>query len=332
MTLLARLAATLFVLAPLAAAAEPIKLKLSYFGGLDTATYIYGVKPFVDAVDASGLVKIEVFANGELSKAQAQQPQLVLDGAADIAFIVPGLTPYRFPDNVLLEQPGQFRDMREGTLAYTRLVAGGALRGYKDYVVIGAYITAANYIHSRKTIRSLADLNGLKIRGNNPIEAEALERLGAVPTVLESTRLAETLKAGAIDAATMSPTGLFQFGIANVTSHHYLLEVGSAPLAVVMNRRKFETLPEPVQEVIRRYSGEWAAKAWIDGFGAAEIALLEKLKADSNRHVVEPSTADQQTATHLFRRMIDAWAAKGERNRLLQGAITKELATIRATR
>jgi hypothetical protein len=139
---------------PFAATAEPIQLKLAFFGSEETLTYLSGIKPFVDGVNAEGqgIIKIRVYPGGALGKAIADQPQLVIDGVADIAYVIPGQTPYRFPDNGLLEQPGIFRDAREGTLAYTRLIAAGALRGYQDFFVIGAYTAAPNFIHSREPI------------------------------------------------------------------------------------------------------------------------------------------------------------------------------------
>ena len=138
-----------------AASAAPIELKLSFFFSEKSDTFRYGVKPFVDAINAEGkgLITIKVYPDGALGKAVAEQPGLVLDGTADIAWVVPGQTPYRFPDNQALDMPGLFRDVREGTLVYTNLVAAKALRGYEDFFVIGAYTgdpkssTAANQPH-----------------------------------------------------------------------------------------------------------------------------------------------------------------------------------------
>ena len=45
-----------------------------------------------------------------------------------------------------------------------------------------------------------------------------------------------------------------------MVSHHYLLPVGSAPLALVMNRKAFEHLPEEAKTLIRDHSGAWLAK------------------------------------------------------------------------
>ena len=268
----------LALLPSLAASAAPIELKLSFFTSEQSDTYRYGVKPFVDAVNAEGkgLVAIKVYPDGALGKAVAEQPGMVLEGTADIAWVVPGQTPYRFPDNQILELPGLFRDLREGTLVYTRLIAANALRGYQDFFVIGAYTSAPNIIHSRKPIASLAALKGQKIRANNPMEAEALERLGAIPTVMPASRLADALAHGAVDAVVMSPGGLFQFGAARTAANHYLLGIGAAPLVVLMNRKKFDSLPEAAQALIRKYSGERAAAIWIELYRRQRAALARK--------------------------------------------------------
>ena len=124
-----------FALFPAAASSsDPVKLKLSFFSSDSAYLYMGGVKPFVDAVnsEAKGLLEIEVFFRGALGKA-AQQPQLVRDGIADIAFVVPGYTADQFPDNAVIELPGLFRDQREASLTYTRTIAAKALRGYEDF-------------------------------------------------------------------------------------------------------------------------------------------------------------------------------------------------------
>ncbi|MGA7973841.1 MAG: TRAP transporter substrate-binding protein DctP [Pseudolabrys sp.] len=323
----------LALLSPLAAQAGPIELKLSFFASAQSGTYRYGVKPFVDAVNAEGkgLISIKVYPNGALGKAVAEQPGMVLDGAADIAWVVPGQTPYRFPDNQVIELPGVFRDGREGTLVYTRLIASNALRGYQDFFVIGAYTGGVQVIHGRKPLGSLAALKGQKIRANNQMEAEALSRLGAIPTVMPASRLADGLAQGAIDAIVMSSGGLFQFGTARLVPNHYLLGMGTAPLVVVMNRKKFDSLPAAAQALIRKYSGERAAAIWIESFVAVEQRSLEKIKSDAAQKVVEPSPADRVAAQQVYKSLIDAWAAKSARNRELLKTIEADLATIRLT-
>lgn len=325
-------AMTIALLLSFAVAAEPIRLKLSFVGSEDISIYRYGVKPFVDGVnrEGNGLLKIDVYPNGTLVKALAEQPQMVLEGRADIAYVVPGQTPYRFPDNALIELPGQFRDAREGTLAYSRLIAANALSGYQEFFVIGAYTSDPSTIHSRKPIDSLAALEGQKIRANNQIEAEVLERLGAMSTVLPASQLAKAVGSGAIDGVTMGPTALFDYGIGSLAKNHYLLRGGVAPLLLVMNRKIFDGLPEAAQALIRKFSGERAAATWIESYASSERQALDKIKSDPGRKVVEPSPSDLEAAQRVYRSLIDGWTAKSPHSRELLKMIGAELATIRS--
>lgn len=330
-----RLAPMIFaLLLPLGAAAEPIKLKLAFYGSESANTWLYGIKPFVDAVNAEGkdVVAIEVHAGGTFSRSIAEQPRLLLEGVADIAFVIPGQTPYRFPDNEVLELPGLFHDVRDGTLVYTRLVAANALRGYQDYFVIGAYTTGPTLLHARKPVQSLAALRGMKIRANNATEAEALERLGAKSMVLEAPRVAAAIESGAIDGATLAPNGLIEFGINNVAKQHFLLEGGAAPLLLLMNRKTFARLPDAAKSIIVKHSGERAAALWIRDYGAGERQILERAKSDPTRHVVVPSASDVQAAQTIYRDLINAWAEKNAGNRKLLTTVETELAAVRSGR
>ena len=315
------------------ASAAPIELKLSFFASGKIDAFRYGVKPFVDAVNAEGkgLVAIKVYPNGALGKAVAEQPGLVLEGVADIAWIVPGQTPYRFPDNQALELPGVFQDVREGTLVYTNLIAANALRGYEEFLVVGAYTSDRQVIHSRKLTSSLAAVKGQKIRANNAVEAEALARFGAIPTVMPAPQLADGLAQGAIDSVVMTPGGLFQFGTARLVPNHYLLNMGVAPLVLVMNRKKFDSLPAAAQALIRKFNGERAAAIWFESFRGIEQRSLDKIKSDAAQKVIEPSPADREAAQRVYKSLMDAWAAKSARNRELLKTIEADLATIRSS-
>ena len=322
----------LVLLWPLTAHGEPIKLKLSFFTSDRSVAYQTAVKPFVDAINHNGgnLVEIELYPSGTLGRVQKELPQLVLDGTADIAFIVPGQNPELFPDNAVVELPGLFRDVREATLTYTRLVANGVLAGYRDYFAIGAFATQPEVINSRKPIRDIAGLKGLRIRTNNNTQAKALARLGAVPKVLAFNETAAELSSGALDAATVPPAQLFDVGIGRLTSNHYLLGTSAAPLALLMNRKVFDRLPEPAKALILRYSGEWTAERFIAGYQVAEKTTLAEIEADNRRSVVVPSAADRATAQRAFKAIVDEWAAANPHHRALLTATEAELAKIRS--
>jgi TRAP-type C4-dicarboxylate transport system substrate-binding protein len=319
----------LFSLALLPAAAsatEPAKLKLSFFSSDSALLYLGGVKPFVDAVnsEAKGLLEIEVFFRGALGK-PAQQPQLVRDGVADIAFVIPGYTANQFPDNAVIELPGLFRDQREASLAYTRMIAANALRGYEDFVVITAFTVEPHSIHTRQPIASLADLKGLKIRVNNPTEAATFEKLGMRGIVMPANQIADAIASGAIDGAALPPAMLTEFGVGRLATYHYMIHADAPSLALVMSRSKFASLPPKAQDIIRKHSGEWSVAQSNAFFEEINARAMQQLLSEPKRHVIFPSPADRTRIDAAFKEVIDEWVAQQPRNRDLLNMVRSEI-------
>jgi TRAP-type C4-dicarboxylate transport system substrate-binding protein len=321
------------VLLPSQVSAEPIKLKLSVVTSDRSLIYLGGVKPFVDAVnaEAKGLLEIEVYFSGALGKDAALQPQLVADGVADMAFIFPGYGPQRFYDDAVLELPGLFRDTREASLVFTRLIAAGALKGYEDFYVIGAFASPLESIHSRRPIASIADLKGMSVRVSNTTGAAALQRLGMRPVTIPVNLVSEAISAGTIDGAVLPPAMLFEFGVGRVTSYHYLLNIDVAPLALVMNRKKFDALPEQAKDIIREHSGEWPLASFVKAYDAVDSQVMEQLESNPKRKIVRPSQSDLDTAKTAFKSFVDEWAAKSPNNRKQLDLVQSEIAKLRAS-
>lgn len=329
---LARCALLTIALWPVTLAAEPIKLKLAFFSSDRAILYNGGVKPFVDAVnsEAKGIVEIEVFFRGALGRPPAQQPELVRDGVADLAFIVPGYTAERFPDNAVIELPGLFRNQQEASLTFTGLIAANALRGYEDFIVITAFTAEPHSIHTRRPIASLDDLKGLKIRANNPTEATTFDKLGMSGVVMPVNQIPEGIENGTIDGAAVPPAMLSEFGVGRLATYHYMIHADAPSLALVMNRKKLASLPGRAQEIIRKYSGEWSvaqSNAFFEGINARS---MEALKSDQRRHVIFPSPADQVRINAAFKGVVDEWAEKDPRNSKLLSMVRTKLKTLRA--
>ncbi len=315
---------------PALANADSITLKLSFITSDRSNLYQCYVKPFVDAVnaDGAGIVNIKVYFSGAISREMAEQAELVLRGDADLAYVVPGYSPHQFPDISVLELPGLFRNEREASLVFGRLVALGALEEYRKFFVVGAYVTTET-IHSRKPIASLADLKGQTIRANNPILAASLHKLGANPSLLPINRTMEALSLGKLDGVTVATAAMTEFGFSRLTNHHYLLPLGGAPISLVMNRHKLASLPPPAQEIIRKFSGEWMSERGAACFEASNRQTAATLRTERRRTVVEPSPADLATAQKAFTSVVDQWAAESPHHRALLTLVQAELRKLR---
>lgn len=316
---------------PLAVAAQqPVKLKFAVFSPDTERLYNTVKKPWVEAVNkaSGGAIQIELYPNGALGRAPQQQAQMVIDGVADIGFIVPPFTPGRFPDTEVIELPGLFKDLAEGTRVYTNLVRNGAIKDYGDYYPIAMWGTPPFSLHSNFPINSVKDLKGKRVRGSGVIQIESLKALGAVTVGMPPTEVPEALSRRTIDASTSQPAVLYDFGLDRVTSHHYFIRLGAVPLAVVMNRKVFDGLPKAGQDAIRKYDMDYINKLYIDSMLEYDSSLIKKLESDPKRKVVFPDAADQKAAQVAFEPVIKAWTAKSPRNaevyKALQAELTKE--------
>jgi len=311
---------------------QPIKLKFAVFSPDTERLFNTVKKPFAEAVNkaSGGTVEIELFPNGALGRAPQQQAQMVLDGVADIGFIVPPFTPGRFPDIEVMELPGLFRDLAEATHVYTRLLQSGVLRDHGDYVTIAAWGTPPFSLHSNFAISSLKDLRGKKVRGSGIIQIESLKAIGAVPVGMPPTEVPEALARKTIDAATSQPAVLFDFGLDRVTSHHYFVRLGVVPLAVVMNRKSFEALPKAAQDAIRTHSLDWINKLYIDSMLVYDKSLIDRLKSDPKRTIVFPDESDAAAAKKAFEPVIQAWVKKSPRNQEIYQATLTEIEKFRS--
>lgn len=177
---LARTALFSLALLPNVAIAEPVRLTPAFFSSDRTTTYLATIKPFVTAVneEAAGVLRIDVAFSGALGKNPAEQLQRVLEGKADLAFVIPGYTPEHFPDNAVVERPGLFADIREASHFYARLIAANALRGYEELFAVGAFTSEPESIHTRPPVASLDGLRGIRIRANNPVQGGAPGKAG----------------------------------------------------------------------------------------------------------------------------------------------------------
>ncbi len=331
--MIAQLVALAFAILPAVAAAEPITLKLSFFSSDRSHLYLSGAKPFVDAVnaDGTGRVRIEAYLSGRLGGLE-QLSQLIRDGTVDIGYVIPPYERSAFPDASVMELPGLYKDAAEATQVFSQLVHAGMIRGFSGFYVIGTFASEPESIHTRPPVTSLADLKGKSIRTNNETETEVLNRLGAKPSIIPINQTAQAISSGQIDGALVPPVPMIEFGIGRVAPYHYLLRTSCVPQTLLMNREKFDSLPDDVKAIIRKYSGVWFVNSYIRVNGDATAQTMRQLESDPRRKVTFPSPADMQTAEAVFKTIVDAYAATSPQNAELVRAARATVANLRASK
>jgi TRAP-type C4-dicarboxylate transport system substrate-binding protein len=306
-------------------------LKWAVFTPDSEVTFRTVMKPFAETVqrETDNAVVFDLFPNGALGRNPGQQPQMVIDGVADLAWVVQSYSPGRFPDTEVLELPGMFRDLRESSLVATRLSQRNAFHDYGDFYVIGMWGTSPYSIHTNFPVNSIADLKGKTIRASSKNESAALRAFGAVPIGMPVTEIPEAISRGTISGTTSHLSPFFDFGLDRVTNNHFFIGLGVVPLAVLLNKKKFEALPDAARAVIERNAGDALTKKWIDSITAYNEANLEKLRSNPKNKVVFPSQAELDIAQKLLTPVRDEWVAASERHKELKIALDAELAAVR---
>ena len=307
-------------------------LKWAVFTPDSEVTFRTVMKPFAETVqrETDNAVVFDLFPNGALGRNPGQQPQMLLDGVADVAWVVQSYSPGRFPDTEVLELPGMFKDIRESSLVATGLAKHNVLKDYGDYYIIGLWGTAPYSIHTNFPVNSIADLKGKTIRASSKNESAALRAFGAVPIGMPVTEIPEAISRGTISGTTSHLSPFFDFGLDRVTNNHFFIGLGIVPLAVLMNKKKFDALPETSRAVIERNAGYPLTKKWIDSISSYNAANLEKLKSNPKNKIVFPDQAQLDEAQKLLAPVREAWVAASDRHKNLRAALDTELAKVRA--
>ncbi len=296
--------------------ADPVKLKFAFFTGETERTWTTTIKPFIDAInkDGKGIVEIDAYTNGALGRNMAQQAQMVIDGVADIAFVLPALTPGRFTENQVMELPGIVTDVKDATQIYTGMLRGGKIKGFEDFYVIAALGGDSFPIHTRQAITGLADLKGKKIRAGGALQSRTLKSLGIVPVLMPINEVPEAIARGTIDGTAIQTLPMIDYGVGKVVNNHYFAGIGFTPLAVLMNKKKFESLSPEAKAIIEKYSGQWMNDIYNKRFGEASKEAIAQLAADPKRKVIYPTDAERKILDDTYKSVIEEWTGQNPRN------------------
>jgi TRAP-type C4-dicarboxylate transport system substrate-binding protein len=325
----ARLVAAVLLLASVTSAkAETVKLSFSFFADAKEATYVTTFKPWLDEINANGKGVLEIvpYLNGSLGRGPGVQAQNVLDGVADISFIITSFTPGRFPEVDVLTLPGLFRGFRDAAVIPNQIVMSGVFHDVDAFHLIWSSGNTPYTVHMRGPAKTLEDLKGHKIRVAGAYMAEAMKALGAVPVFVPVTEAAEALGRGTVDGA-LTPMGTMRdYGMDRVTRYDYLLPISSGGFLFAMSGKRWDALSEPARALLSKYGNSWLQARYLKGYGAHDQAELNHALHDPNRVVTVPTEEEIRIAQAAYKPIYESFAAKSPRNAELLKIVQSRIA------
>ena len=318
-------AAGLMWTASLAATAQTIELKVSHYlppnHTINTELTRWAEEL---GVKSKGRLKVSVFPSGQMGPI-TRQFDLARTGVADFAFFLHGATPGRFPLTELTQLPYAFYPEAGATpqkalnnveaSAVVTGLAGQLAKEYEGTKLL--YLIASPNIglfFNKVAVRKPADMKGMRIRHNGPMPAKMIDAWGATPAAIAPVELADALEKGTVNGMTFNYEAAQSYQVAPSIKYVNELNAYAVTFALVMNSKKYESLPADLRKLIDESTGVEGARRVGAKYDDAEAAG-RKYVSDNKVQIMVP-TADEQQAFRaplmpLIKDVIDAEQAKG---------------------
>lgn len=289
-------------------------LKLHHLLGPKSPAQTKMLEPWSKTVEEAtgGRVKIEIYPAMSLGGSPPQLVRQVADGVVDIVWTVNGYTPGLFPRSEVFELPTIYtNDIGATNLAMRALFDEFLAPEYEAMHVLFNHVHAGQAIHMAKDeVRTVADTQGKKLRVPGPTGNAVVEAMGATPVTMPVPDLPQALATAAVDGALIPWEIIPALNLQDVTK--YQIEgpdksrFGTTTFQVSMNRDRWESFPEDIQEVFNKASDETWLRTVADVWRASDDHGIEIAVDAGNEHITltpeEMATFDEALAP-----VVDAW-------------------------
>ncbi len=209
----------------------------------------------------NGRVKVNYYAGGTLVPAP-QSYDAVTKGISDVGNHVLGYTVGKFPFTEVIDLPHGYPNNTVPTKLINAFYNKFKPKEFDEVKVLWFHAQSPGIIHSKtKPITKLEDLKGLKMRtyGSN---AKLMALLGGTPVAMPMTDVYDALSRGVADGLMAAYEALEGFRIGEqvkYTTENFGTSY-TAAFVVVMNKKKWNSLPPDIQKIIDGMCPEYIEK------------------------------------------------------------------------
>ena len=212
---------------------------------------------------SNGKVKIAYYPGGKLLKGD-QIYDGVLKGTTDIGMSVFSYNMGAFPAMETIDLPMGYSSGKMATLVVNDFYKQFKPDELSKLKVLYLHAHGPGLLHSKKPVAKLEDLKGLRVRSTG-MSAKIVKVLGAVPVAMPQQETYEALLNNVVDA-TFSPMEVLkawnQAKVIKVTVDECCVSFTTG-FYVLMNLKKWDSLPQDVQKVFEEVSTEWIMKTGL---------------------------------------------------------------------
>ena len=242
------------VAAPAVLAQQKIEMKLAYFVGDQHAMSRWLIKWSENLEQQSGgRITVKRFPGAQMGP-MAQHYDFARTGQADVAWFLHGTTPGRFPLTELVQLPYLVGSSEIGTKTLNdpelrSKYLDAEHRGIKVLLLLTHQ--PGNVHTTKKPIRTVEDMKGLRIRFASPTIRDFLAALGGTPVGVVATEQVEQLQKGTIDGTFIDYGGAgIAFKMGGLLKYSTEMYSYVSSFGVGMNEDFWNKLPPDLKELV----------------------------------------------------------------------------------
>ncbi len=256
------------------------------------------IKPWAEEIEkvSKGKIKVKLFLGGALGKAPAHY-DLAEKGIVDIAYHLHDYTPGRFPMTSVFSLPFMTPTAKIASEAMwkTYIQEPDFRKEYSNVKVLALFCHPGGDFHTvKKPIRSVADFQGLKIRSANSFVNDALKIWNATPVSMPITETYQAMERGVVDGTVLPWEGLGVFKLDEVTKYSTKADFYTMTMIIVMNKRKWESLPKDVQQMIDSTTGLKMSSHAGAEFDATDAPFRKRALSKGIEEIILPDSEIQK--------------------------------------
>lgn len=321
LTLRLACAVPLLLALPLARAAEG-KIQLRMADSLPVGHIIseHATKPWMELVSqlSRGRIEVKYFPAEQMGKAK-DMLMLTQSGVVDIGYVGPSYVSEKMPLSAVGELPGSFSSACEVTHAYWKLAREGGhiyTHEFKPNRIRPLFMAALPpyqmIIGNSRTVSSLRDTGGMKLRASGGAQNLTLAKMNVVPVRMAPPEIYESMSRGTIDGTLLSFVSVDSYKLQGLTRAATVgANFGTVIVTYSISEAKWARLPKDVQDVLRE-AGERITGQACAAFDRQEQAAAEKLKAAGVK-LLALGESDRAAAHKAAEEVAAEWAADLDR-------------------
>ena len=314
-TLLSTVVAGALALSTMPSLAQEVTLRLHQFLPPVATVPAKILKPWGERLEAAsnGRLKIEHFDGMSLGGRPPELIDQARDGVVDLSMTLVGYTPGRYPRSEVFELPFIMTDPVATSLAFWDMVEKDFQSNeYAEVKVLGAWVHGPGLIHTADGVSKLEDMQGKTLRGPTRVINDLLSELGATPVGMPLPSIPEALSKGVVNGTVIPWEVTPSIRLAELVKNH--TEFGSpealytATIVLVMNKQKYEALPDDLRAILDAESG-----AKLSGFASEIMFEYDKPGRDiavagNNIVVLDNAEVDRWKAASAP--VVERWVAE----------------------